>query len=162
MKVKNKPTYIFNRIEDIPFDLLEKNKIKGLFLDIDNTLMDFSKRMLPSVARWIKEAKKRGFTICLVSNTLSVNKVKTIMQDFDIYGLANAKKPTLKGFQMALNIVDLKKEQVIMIGDQMLTDILGANRFGIKSIYVRPISNKEWIGTMIKRPLDNLLLKIAK
>ena len=61
--------------------------------------------------------------------------------------------------EMALNLLDLKKEEVIMIGDQVFTDVLGANRFGIKSILVNPINKKEGPFTLIKRPFEKIILK---
>lgn len=157
-----KPTYIFNKIEEIPVELFKRIGIKGVLLDIDNTIMDYTGLVTASIDRWIKEVKKAGVKICIVSNTFNVNKVKTLMLKYDINGLANAKKPALKGYNMALNLLDLKKSEVIMIGDQVLTDVVGANRFKIKSIYVKPINKKEWIVTRIKRPIESLILKLGK
>jgi len=159
MNAKFKPTYVFNRIEEIPFDLFEKENIKGIFLDVDNTIFDRSKVITPEVDNWIKEVKNKGITICILSNAVSVEKVKRIMNKYNIYGLANARKPAQKGYHMALSLVDLPKEQVVMIGDQIFTDVWGANVFGIKSIYVYPINKNEWIGCRVKRPLERIVLK---
>lgn len=154
-----KPTYVFNKIQDIPVELFEKENIKGIFLDVDNTILDRTRVIAPAVDKWIKNAKEKGITICILSNAVNVEKIRKIMQKYDIRGLANAGKPGLKGYKMALNLVDLPKDQVIMIGDQIFTDVWGANRLGIKSIYVYPINKNEWIGSKVKRPLEKIILK---
>ena len=159
MTAKFKPTYVYNKIEEIPFELFEKENIKGIFLDVDNTILDRTKVIKPEVDNWIREVQKRGVTICILSNAVNINKVKRIMAKYNIYGLANARKPAQKGYHMALNLVNLPKEQIVMIGDQIFTDVWGANVFGIKSIYVYPINKNEWIGSRVKRPIERMLLK---
>lgn len=153
------PTYIFNKIEEIPFELLERENIKGIFLDVDNTILDRTRIIASDVDNWIKEAQKKGITICILSNAISIEKVRKIMKTYNIFGLANAGKPRLKGFNMALKLIDIPKEQILMIGDQIFTDVLGANRFGIKSIYLYPRNKNEWIGSRIKRPVERIILK---
>ena len=81
------------------------------------------------------------------------------MTDLDIYGLYFARKPSTKAMAMALNIMDVKKEETVLVGDQLFTDVLGANRFGIKSILVNPLSKKEGIYTSIKRPFERMVMK---
>lgn len=159
MNAKLKPTYIFEKIQDIPVDFFEKENIKGIFLDVDNTILDRTKIIKPEVDEWIKQVQKKGIIICILSNAVSVEKVRRIMKKYDICGLANAGKPGLKGYNMALNLTNIPKEQVVMIGDQIFTDVWGANKFGIKSIYVYPINKNEWIGSRIKRPLERIILK---
>lgn len=159
---KFKPTYIIKSVEKIPFVLLERDNIKGLIFDVDNTISVMGKGIDPECLKWIKEAKELGYKICILSNTRNVKKVKKIMLELDVYGLCFAKKPSTKGFKMALDILDLKKEEVVIIGDQLFTDVWGANRFGIKSILVDPRSKKEWPFTLIKRPFEKIILKRLK
>ena len=155
---KFKPTYIIPSVEKIPFVLLERDNIKGLIFDVDNTISTMGKGITDNAYNWIKEAKKLGYRVCILSNSLNLKKVRKIMNDLEIQGLCFAKKPSTKGFEMALNLLDLKKEEVVMIGDQLFTDVLGANRFGIKSILVNPISKKEGFFTLIKRPVEKIIL----
>lgn len=159
---KFKPTYRIESVEKIPFVLLERDNIKGLIFDVDNTISTMGKGITESCYKWIKEAKELGYKVCILSNSINLKKVKKIMADLDIQGLCFARKPSTKGFEMALNLLDLKKEQVVMIGDQVFTDVLGANRFGIKSILVNPISKKEGPGTLLKRPFEKIILKKLK
>lgn len=159
---KFKPTYVIESVEKIPFVLLERDNIKGLIFDVDNTIATMGKGITEGSYNWIKEAKKLGYKVCILSNSINLKKVRKIMNDLEIFGLCFAKKPSRKGFAMALNLLDLKKEEVVMIGDQLFTDVLGANRFGIKSILVKPLSKKEGIFTLLKRPFERMILKKLK
>jgi len=155
---KFKPTYKIESVEKIPFVLLERDNIKGLIFDVDNTISTMGRGITDACYKWIEEAKRLGYKVCILSNSLNLKKVRKIMTDLEITGLCFARKPSTKGFEMALNLLDLKKEEVIMIGDQLFTDIWGANKFGIKSILVNPISKKEGPFTLIKRPFEKIIL----
>ena len=157
-----KPTYIIESVPKIPFVLLERDNIKGLIFDVDNTISTMGKGVTKECFDWIKEAKSLGYRICILSNTINLKKVRKIMQQLDVNGLYFARKPSTKGFKMALDILDLKKEEVIMIGDQIFTDVWGANRFKIKSILVKPINKKEGPFTLIKRPIEKIILNKIK
>ena len=159
---KFKPTYMIASVEKIPFVLLERDNIKGLIFDVDNTIATMGKGITEGSYKWIKEAKELGYKICILSNSMNLKKIRKIMTDLDVLGLCFAKKPSTKGFEMALDLLDLKKEEVIMIGDQIFTDVLGANRFGIKSILVNPINKKEGPFTLIKRPIEKIIIKKLK
>ena len=159
---KFKPTYMIESVPKIPFVLLERDNIKGLIFDVDNTISTMGKGITEECYNWIKEAKELGYKICILSNSINLKKVKKIMTDLDVLGLCFAKKPSTQGFEMALNLLELKKEEVIMIGDQVFTDVWGANRFGIKSILVNPVSKKEGPFTLIKRPIEKIILKKLK
>jgi len=156
---KFKPTYRIEKVEKIPFVLLERDNIKGLIFDVDNTIATMGKGITEGCYKWIKEAKDLGYKICILSNSVNLKKVRKIMLELGVLGLCFAKKPSTKGFEMALNLLDLKKEEVIMIGDQVFTDVWGANRFGIKSILVKPINKKEGPFTLLKRPFEKIILK---
>ena len=159
---KFKPTYMIACVEKIPFVLLERDNIKGLIFDVDNTIATMGKGITEGCYKWIKEAKELGYKVCILSNSVNLKKVRKIMTELDVLGLCFAKKPSTKGFEMALDLLDLKKEEVIMIGDQIFTDVLGANRFGIKSILVNPINKKEGPFTLIKRPIEKIIIKKLK
>lgn len=159
---KFKPTYMIASVEKIPFVLLERDNIKGLIFDVDNTIATMGKGITEGCYKWIKEAQELGYKVCILSNSVNLKKVRKIMTDLDVLGLCFAKKPSTKGFEMALDLLDLKKDEVIMIGDQVFTDVLGANRFGIKSILVNPINRKEGPFTLLKRPIEKIILKKLK
>lgn len=156
---KLKPTYIYDKIEDIPFEVFEENNITGIILDADNTIIDYTRKLSKSKKEYIDKLKEKGYNICILSNTFSERKIRNLMKELDVNGLCSAMKPLLKGFKMSLNLLNAKKENVIMIGDQLFTDIYGANRFGIKSIFVTPMNKIEDAVTILKRPLENYIFK---
>ncbi len=156
------PTYIYERVDKIPFEILEKHNIKGIMFDLDNTLTDYKGIMSEEKIEWIKEAKKRGINVCILSNSHRQNKIRDLMMKLDINGLNFAMKPMLKGYKYALNLLDVKKENACMIGDQIFTDIWGANRFGIMSILVRPFDENEEFWVKLKRPIENLFINKKK
>lgn len=154
-----KPTYMFDAVQDISVEFLQKENITAILLDIDNTIVTRSCNMTKKVDKWLRSVTKAGIQICILSNTWNFNKVKKLMLDYDINGLPRAEKPRAKGFKMAYAVLGVPKENMVMIGDQIFTDTLGANLFGIRSIYVKPITKFEWVGTAIKRPFEYLVLK---
>lgn len=159
MTKKLKPTYIYDRIDKIPLELLKRENIKGIFLDVDNTIMDCGGYILDEVSEWILEVKKSGIMICILSNTFNDKKVQFLRKKYDIFGIGCAKKPLLKGFKIAQNILGLEKEKLVIIGDQLFSDVLGGNRFGIKTIYTIPLNTKENIFTKSRRPLEKWILR---
>lgn len=159
---KYKPTYMIEKVSKIPFVLLERDEIHGLIFDVDNTLTTMGKGITEENLKWIKEAQSLGYKICLLSNSINMKKIRGLMNMLNINGLCFARKPRIQGFEMALNLLDLKKSEVIMIGDQIFTDIVGANNFGIKSILVKPINKKEGPYTKVKRIFEKKILKRLK
>ena len=69
-----------------------------------------------------------------------------------------AKKPRQKGYNYIIDKTKVKKENILMIGDQLFTDIYGGNRFGIKTVLVKPINKKEIIVSKVKRPIEKFVL----
>ena len=151
------PTYIYASIDKIPFEILEKNNIKGIMFDLDNTLTDYKGIMNNEKIEWIKEAKKRGIKICILSNSHRQKKIRGLMRELDINGLNFAIKPMLKGYRYALDLLDVNKENACMIGDQIFTDIWGANRLDITSILVNPLTEKDYSMTIINRMLEKII-----
>lgn len=152
------PTFIFDKVEDIPYELFKKERISAVIFDMDNTLVDHKYKYDKKVKEWLKDLKKRNIKICILSNSPRTNRVKQIGRELSMKYLYNAFKPWSFGFKKALDLLDEKKENVVIIGDQLFTDIYGGNRFGIKTILVKPIERKEFWGTRIKRPLEKYII----
>ena len=72
---KFKPTYMISSVEKIPFVLLERDNIKGLIFDVDNTIAAMGKGITEGSYKWIKEAKELGYKICILSNSINIKKV---------------------------------------------------------------------------------------
>lgn len=152
------PTYTFDRVENIPYELLEELKIKLILLDMDNTLIDNKGNYTKNLKKWIKYIKSKGIKAYIISNSVSAIMVKRISKELGIKYYYKASKPRLKGYHYIINETKIEKENVLMIGDQVFTDICGGNRFGIKTILVKPINKTEIIVSRIKRPFEKIIL----
>ena len=153
------PTFIYNRVEDIPYELIKKEDIKLILLDMDNTLIDNSKKYNEKLKEWVEKMKEMGVKLYILSNSPFGDKVKQIASELNMNYEFNATKPFLKGFKKIMQNNDVKRENILMIGDQIFTDIWGGNRFGVKTILVTPINKSEALVSKVKRPLEKLVLK---
>lgn len=153
------PREYLNSVKEISIDLLEKNNIKGLILDVDNTLIDFNKKMPDGIEQWVQNLKKVGIKFCILSNSNKVDKVKKVADKLDVPFLYFAKKPFKSGFERAKNVLDLEAKNIAVVGDQIMTDVIGANRSHMFSILVKPIDNKDYLLTKIKRPIEKIIIQ---
>ncbi|MNI84555.1 hypothetical protein D3C73_1414710 [compost metagenome] len=87
------------------------------------------------------------------------SKATEIAERLGMECVVNASKPGLKGFKKALTLLNVNKDNIAIIGDQIFTDVWGGNRFGIKTILVMPIAKKEWFIARMKRPLERYILR---
>lgn len=154
------PKEYLNNVKEISIDLLEKNNIKGLILDVDNTLIDFDKKMPKGVENWIQNMKNFGIKFCILSNSNNIEKVGTVAEKLDIPFIHFAKKPFKAGFIKAQKVLKLEANQIAVVGDQITTDVLGANRSKMFSILVKPIDEKDYILTKIKRPFEKIIINL--
>lgn len=153
------PTYVYDKVENIPYELLKELNIKLILLDMDNTLIDHKGIYSKELKKWIKNIKTKGIKPYIISNSISEIMVKKISKELGLQYYYKAKKPSLKGYYHILQETKLEKENILMIGDQLFTDIWGGNRFGIQTILVKPINKKEIIISRIKRPFERIILK---
>lgn len=153
------PKLYLNSVKEISLEILQKYNIKGLILDVDNTLIDYDKNMPDGVQEWAEVLKKAGIKLCIVSNTNQKEKVENVAEKINIPYIYFAKKPFKSGLNKAKKILELESNQIGVVGDQILTDIIGANRCKMFPILVKPINEKDiWI-TKIKRPIENKIIK---
>ena len=156
------PNEYLDNVTDITADLLTKNNIKGVVLDVDNTLIDLDKNLIKGVENWIEDLKKIGIKFCIVSNSNNLEKVKNVAKILDIPFIYFAKKPLKFGFKKASKVLGLKLENMSAVGDQILTDVVGANRCKMFSILVKPVNEKDYLITRIKRPLEKKKSRIRE
>lgn len=154
------PDFYYNRVELIPIDLFLKNDIKLIIFDLDNTLVDFTYRLNPKVKKWIKELQSHGIDCQILSNSKREKYVSHIAKKINLKYICGAKKPNLIGFEKITKDKKIPKENIIIIGDQLFTDIIGGKKFGIKTLLVNPISLIEVPVCLIKRPIE-VPIKIA-
>ena len=154
------PKSYFNNVLEIDNDFLKKNQIKAIFLDIDNTILDTDNNMLEGLEEWVKNKQEQGIKFCILSNTNKKKKAERMSKILDIPYVYFAKKPLKFGFKRAKKIVKEDSNQnIAVVGDQVLTDVLGANRCKMHSILVSPLKNKDIWVTKINRLLEKQILK---
>ena len=149
------PDAYFKRVEDITIEFLNKHKIKTLLLDVDNTLVDYTKNMTESVAKWAKELKGQGVKLYILSNSNDKQKISNIVKKLEIPYQCFAMKPLKRGFKKAQKELQEKREHMAIVGDQIFTDVIGGKRCKIYTILVEPIKEKDFWYTAWKRPIEN-------
>lgn len=130
----------FDRITEITADFLRKNDIKGLILDIDNTLIGHNVP-LPNdeILAHLRYLEKEGFKLCVVSNN-RFERVKSFCEKIGVQCFVfDALKPRAKGYTLAAEKMKLPKEDIAAIGDQVFTDVWGARRAGCFAILTKPL-----------------------
>lgn len=153
------PNYYCDKVTDITIDLLRKNNIKGLILDVDNTLIDYDRKLLDGVMQWTEQMKADGIKLIILSNSNKIDKIKSVAQKLDLEYLYFAKKPFKGGFKKASQKLCLEAQEIATVGDQIFTDVIGANRSKMFSILVNPIDKKDIWMTRIKRPFEEIIIK---
>lgn len=153
------PDMYSSDVYSIDYDYLRHKKLYNLIFDIDNTILPVNELDVPeSLIDLFKKLDKKGFNILIVSNNIK-ERVIPVAYKLETGYLFKADKPKPAAFDKALVALDAKKENTAMIGDQMLTDIKGANEYGIYSVLVDPVSNNYDIKTGTSRILQNIMTK---
>ncbi|MEN1759274.1 YqeG family HAD IIIA-type phosphatase [Anoxynatronum sibiricum] len=156
------PNLWVDNLQEIPLQQLQSIGIKGLMIDIDNTLVAWDQsEPAQEVRQWVTRARTLGFQVVLVSNNHSL-RVDEMQAFFMVHGFSKAKKPTLGTLKKAIRLMGFPRQQVAMIGDQIFTDVLGGNRLGVYTILVTPIKSKEFWWTTLVRPVEARVLHRMK
>jgi HAD superfamily phosphatase (TIGR01668 family) len=143
---------------DITPDELKNRGIKGIITDLDNTLVEWDRPLAPpKLVNWFENMKNNQILVTIVSNNKE-NRVKTFSDPLKIPFIFRAKKPLGRAFHQATMQMGIKKEEAVVIGDQLLTDVLGGNRSGFHTILVVPVASTDGIGTKFNRFVERRIL----
>lgn len=154
------PDKYLKNVKEITIDFLKENNIKGLILDIDNTLIDFDRKLLDGAKEWCEDLKRQGIKFYILSNTNKKDKVEKVSKELEIPYINFAKKPMKKGFKTAQKKLQIDNpREIAAVGDQIFTDVIGARRSKMYSILTKPIDKRDIFMTRLKRPLENLVIK---
>lgn len=153
------PNVYYTKVQDITIEFLIKNKIKALILDVDNTLIDYKKNLSEDIIEWSKGLQGQGIKMYILSNTNKEEKVKMVADKLQIEYKLFAKKPLKNGFYKVQKILNIKNENIAVVGDQIFTDVIGGNRCNMFTILVDPMSEKDFWYTAWKRPIENIIKK---
>jgi uncharacterized protein len=153
------PNLHVNSIYDIDLNSLKKQGIKGIITDLDNTLIEWDRpNATPKLLNWLEKLKEEGFRVIIVSNNRHL-RVSSFADPLGIPFIHRAKKPSRAPFLNAIRKLELKKEETVVVGDQMFTDVLGGNRMGLYTILVVPVATTDGLLTRINRRMERFALQ---
>ncbi len=157
------PRLRVSSVYDIDLDKLYRQGIRGIITDLDNTLVGAKVALaVPELKAWLEHVSAKGIKVVIVSNN-NATRVSQFSEPLKLPFVHAARKPARRAFQQALHILNLKPEQTVMIGDQMLTDVLGGNRMGLYTILVDAIApSDEGVMTRVNRRIERIALKRLK
>jgi uncharacterized protein len=145
-------------IFDITPESLKEKGVKGIITDLDNTLVEWDRPYAtPKLIEWFDHMRKNEILVTIVSNN-NEKRVKSFADPLNIPFIYKARKPMGRAFEKALSQMGLKKEETVVIGDQLLTDIFGGNRSGFHTILVVPVASTDGLITRFNRKVERRIL----
>lgn len=157
------PNFIFKDVTRITPLFLYENGIKGLVLDVDNTLTGHdSQQLRPDIAKWLEDMKAVGMKLMLASNNLKT-RVEPFAEKLGVEYTSFCCKPSPRWLLDAKKRWGLPKESIALVGDQLFTDYLAGSLYGVKVLLVRPLYKDEKPTVQMKRKFEKpFLMKYYK
>lgn len=150
--------FVFS-VFDITPEKLKKAGIRGIITDLDNTLIEWNRAdATEELIEWFKKMHDAGIQIVILSNNKEP-RVKKFADPLGIPYIYRARKPLTIGFKRALELLKMRPEEVLMLGDQMLTDMMGANRKKLHTILVKPVAQSDGLVTRFNRFIERRVYK---
>ena len=156
------PDYYFERFSDASAEFLSSIGVKGIVLDIDNTLEPYENPVPtePTIA-WFNALTKAGIKVAFVSNN-NAKRVELFNQNLKFPAYSGAGKPFKKNINRALADIGVSADETILMGDQIFTDVWAARNAGVRAILLPPIKDKRDVFTRLKRTLEKSIIKKYK
>lgn len=152
------PQKRLHRVTELRPTELRQQGIRGLILDIDNTLTTHDNPVpSPGVSQWLAELRQAGIALIVLSNNHGP-RVEPFAKLLGLDYISEGKKPLPGGYARCAKALGLPKEALCAVGDQLFTDILGANLYGCASVLVEPIQLETTAFFRFKRFWERLLL----
>ncbi|QOR35709.1 YqeG family HAD IIIA-type phosphatase [Clostridium sp. 'deep sea'] len=152
-----RPTIYIDTVFNFDLQELYDQGYRAIMADLDNTLAPWDCDIVPEkLKEWVAEVKKHNLKLIILSNAKQ-ERVSSFCKELDIEGFGLAKKPLSKGYKNGIKTLGLKKSEVLMVGDQIFTDVLGANLQKISVALVTPLSQKELFITKFMRLIEKPL-----
>jgi HAD superfamily phosphatase (TIGR01668 family) len=146
-----KPDFYLEAVYQLDHESLKKHGIKAVMVDLDNTLIAWNNPDgTPELLAWLEDMKANGIEVIVVSNN-NHDRVKRAVEKFSVDYIWRAMKPFALGINKALKQFGVAPQEVVMVGDQMMTDIRAAHRAGVKSILVKPLVESDAWNTQFNR-----------
>lgn len=158
-----RPRRVARALPDLDPGALYRQGIRGLVVDVDNTLVPYgSAAPTEDARRWIAGAKAAGLRLVLVTNNRT-RRARALAESLDLPVAAGLMKPSTSGLRRALAMMETTPRETALVGDQLLTDILAGNRLGLFTILVAPVGRREFPTTrLINRTIERLLRRLLR
>jgi len=145
-------------IFEIQPESLKEKGVKGIITDLDNTLVEWDRpSATPKLIEWFDNMRKHEILVTIVSNN-NERRVRAFSDPLQIPFIFQARKPMTRAFKKALKQMGLRKEETVVIGDQLLTDVLGGNRSGFHTVLVVPVAQTDGFVTRFNRKVERRIL----
>lgn len=156
-----KPDKYYKTILDINYQKLKEEGITCLLFDLDNTLGLISQKKCPDLTKQLIRTLKKDFTIFIISNN-NKRRLLPYMGELQIDGIPWSLKPSTRAFKKIEKKYNIPKNNMCIIGDQIVTDIFAGKRYKVKTILVDPLGKKDLKITSLNRLIEKLILKRYK
>ena len=155
------PSRAAYRLQDVSLEELWQSGKRLILLDVDHTIVKWGEEEFSAeVLDWVASAKAMGFQLRILSNTRHPKRLARLSDRIDIPTKNGKFKPSPEMYREALAETGFTPTQAIMIGDQIMTDVLGANRSGIDSIWLQKMEGPEFAGTKINRVVERHIMSM--
>ena len=156
------PDMYSKSIFDIDYKLLKKKGIKCLIFDLDNTIALIDENITPKKTKDLFDKLQKDFKVIIISNNFK-KRVEFYSKQLGVDFISFAMKPSIKGLTQVKLKYKYNKKEMCMIGDQIMTDVLSGNHFGIYTVLVDPLGEKDLKITKLNRFLEGrVLVKLNK
>jgi HAD superfamily phosphatase (TIGR01668 family) len=155
------PNAYYNSAYSIDYRQLYKKGYRGIIFDVDNTLVEHGAPVTDRAVKLFADLREIGFETCIISNN-SEPRVKPLADQVGTRYVSKAHKPSPVNYVKAMRLMGTDTTNSLFIGDQLFTDVWGANRAGMKTILVEPIDSHEEIQIVLKRYIERIVLRFYK
>ncbi len=155
------PEGYYKKLSAIPVDQLVAQGVQGVILDLDNTITTWnSLEFDQEVLAWFDKLHAAGIKSCILSNN-HAPRIAPIAAAVGSLFVGEAKKPMKSGYRRGMKVLGTGIGNTIMVGDQLLTDVFGGNRAGLRCLLVEPISTDQeyWFTTYVNRKIEKWILR---
>lgn len=152
------PKMYRKNIFEIDYKKLKSEGINCLIFDLDNTLGLITEKNCPPETKKLIKRLQKDFLVIIISNNTR-KRIKIYLDELGVDGVCWSMKPSIQGLIRVKNKYKLKKKEMCIIGDQIVTDILAGNRFKIKTILVDPLGKKDLKITGLNRLVEAKIVK---
>ena len=154
-----RPDFYLDNVTGINKEFVDRYKVKGILLDADNTLSTHGNKSPASgIKQWIEKMRSHDVSLVIVSNN-NRKRITPFAKLLNLDFVCNGAKPLTFGINKAIKMLGLKKENVIIVGDQIFTDIVAGKLAGVRSVLVNPILLEDGPFFKFKRRLEKKILK---